>query len=215
MNVFQKMRNLRRVLNLKERNASCVYILIHTHRYRKKSLLLFLREQLKTSRLFLNSIPSPLLGEFLSYFFPSFSFFFFFFTKVPKAFQKHHPVDHSSNVTRSRFIILKAASAPPKIKMRSPQQLPSSILISPTFYQIPFTSTPSYCLSPLVEIFRDPLFRTPLFPSLVGLYTLSGGGEKGIAQSVANYLLSIKKRIRKFLDIEKFLPSTNITLLRK
>lgn len=82
------MRNLRRVLNLKERNASCVYILIHTHRYRKKPLLLFLREQLKTSRLFLNSIPSPLLGEFLSYFFPSFSFFFFFYKgskSVPKA----------------------------------------------------------------------------------------------------------------------------------
>lgn len=81
------MRNLRRVLNLKERNASCVYVYINTYApISKEALLLFLREQLKTSRLFLNSIPSPLLGEFLSYFFPSFSFFFYKGSKsVPKA----------------------------------------------------------------------------------------------------------------------------------
>lgn len=128
-----------------------------------------------------------------------------FFTKVPKTLQKR-PVDHSSNVTRSRFIILKAASAPPKIKMRSP-------LVAEQHFNLAYVlSNPIYINPPRLLSTHNPhndsrsnfsryVFSHLSFPpiSLVRrfIYTLSGGeggGERIDRNSAKCYdPLSIKK----------------------
>lgn len=136
---------------------------IRFFRYRKDTFASFTRHQQfqkNHSRLFLNAIPSPLLGEPLSLSSSS-----PFFTKVPKTLQKR-PVDHSSNVTRSRFIILKAASAPPKIKMRSPlvveQHFNLAYVLSNPIYINPPPRLLSTQSSTHGQISRDTCFRTSL-----------------------------------------------------
>lgn len=146
---------------------------IRFFRYRKDTFASFTRHQQfqkNHSRLFLNAIPSPLLGEPLSLSSSS-----SFFTKVPKTLQKR-PVDHSSNVTRSRFIILKAASAPPKIKMRSPLVVEQHFNLAYVLSNPIYINPPplGYCLhNPRLTVkFLAIRVFAPL--SLVGLYTLSG-----------------------------------------
>lgn len=162
----------------------------------KKPLLLLLatkNSKDQTSRLFLNL---HLCSRWTSLSLSSSSFF----TKVPKTLQKR-PVDHSSNVTRSRFIILKAASAPPKIKMRSPLVAEQHfnlayVLSNPIYINPPWllsTHNPRLTVKFLpIRVFA-PLLPAYLSRSSIYIHFKRGGGGRGgsigIAQSVTIHYL--------------------------
>lgn len=166
------MRNLR---NLKERNASCIYMYINVYASISKEAFASFsppRRIRKTSRHFLNSIPSPLLVELLFLFF----LFFFFFHKdsksVPKAprwsFIERDPL--TFHYSKSR---LRSSKDKNEISVVVAEQhfnlayvLSNPIYINPLVSSIPSTH---------VRNFSRYVFSHPSFRFIPRLYTLNGG----------------------------------------